>query len=81
LSPVFIESLWKIVASILHLGNIKFESGANESVIRLLDEKPLVYAAELLELDPSLLEQLFLTRVTVVGKEVYTNPRRIKEVR
>lgn len=52
----------KLIASILHLGNIKIEQSGSESVIPKTAHQPLQYASDLLNVSTEELEQTLLTR-------------------
>ncbi|XP_041993696.1 myosin-11-like isoform X2 [Salvia splendens] len=67
------DSIFRIVASILHLGNVRFAKGEEIDSSVLKDEKSkfhLQTAAELLMCDSKALEEALLKRVMVTPEEV-----------
>ncbi|KAL7293199.1 hypothetical protein TKK_0013344 [Trichogramma kaykai] len=62
------QTIWNIVAGVLHLGNITFS--LNEDKVNINDDKPLKDAAHLLAVDPSDLRAALIQRVIAAGGEV-----------
>jgi myosin heavy subunit len=67
------KSIKRVLAAILHLGNIVFEDIDADSC-SILDDQPLVKACELLQLDSTAISKTFLTRQVSAGRETYTTP-------
>ena len=67
-----VNSIWKLVAVILHLGNIEFDSieSNGENVAALANEKEVISVANLLEVTREDLRQTLLTRVIAAHSEV-----------
>ena len=67
-----VNSIWKLVAVILHLGNIEFNSieSNGENVAALANEKEVISVANLLEVTREDLRQTLLTRVIAAHSEV-----------
>ncbi|KAI3959390.1 hypothetical protein MKW98_018980 [Papaver atlanticum] len=69
------EAIFRVVASILHLGNINFAKGKEIDSSEIKDEKSrfhLNMTAELLMCDPKSLEDALITRVMITPEEVIT---------
>ncbi|KAI3874409.1 hypothetical protein MKW92_047464 [Papaver armeniacum] len=69
------EAIFRVVASILHLGNINFGKGKEIDSSEIKDEKSrfhLNMTAELLMCDPKSLEDALITRVMITPEEVIT---------
>ncbi|XP_017234986.1 myosin-11 isoform X1 [Daucus carota subsp. sativus] len=67
------EAIFKVVAAILHLGNIEFAKGKEVDSSILKDEKSKFHlrtTVDLLECDPRALEDALLKRVMVTPEEV-----------
>ncbi|CAA0823240.1 Myosin-11 [Striga hermonthica] len=67
------DAIFRVVASILHLGNVEFAKGEESDSSFLKDDKSsfhLQTAAELLMCDPNALEDALLKRVMVTPEEV-----------
>lgn len=67
-----VNSIWKLVAVILHLGNIEFNSieSNGENVAALANEKEVISVANLLQVTQEELRQALLTRVIAAHGEV-----------
>ena len=67
-----VNSIWKLVAVILHLGNIEFDSteSKGENVASLANEKEVNSVAKLLQVTKDELRQTLLTRVIATHGEV-----------
>ncbi|KAH6806610.1 myosin family protein with Dil, partial [Perilla frutescens var. frutescens] len=69
------EAIFRIVAAILHLGNIEFSKGKEFDSSVIKDEKSRFHlntTAELLKCDPKSLEDALIKRVMVTPEEVIT---------
>ncbi|KAL0426822.1 UNVERIFIED_CONTAM: Myosin-17 [Sesamum latifolium] len=69
------EAIFKVVAAILHLGNIEFAKGKEIDSSVIKDEKSRFHlntTAELLKCDPKSLEDALIKRVMVTPEEVIT---------
>ncbi|GFP79504.1 myosin-17 [Phtheirospermum japonicum] len=69
------DAIFRVVASILHLGNIEFSKGKEFDSSVIKDEKSRFHlntAAELLKCDPKSLEDALIKRVMVTPEEVIT---------
>ncbi|KAL3623630.1 hypothetical protein CASFOL_032446 [Castilleja foliolosa] len=69
------DAIFRVVASILHLGNIEFSKGKEFDSSGIKDEKSKFHlntAAELLKCDPKRLEDALIKRVMVTPEEVIT---------
>ncbi|EPS63247.1 hypothetical protein M569_11538, partial [Genlisea aurea] len=67
------DSIFRIVAAILHLGNVEFDKGEEVDSSALLNDESkfhLQTAADLLMCDPNALENALLKRVMVTPEEV-----------
>jgi hypothetical protein len=65
-----IDSIWKVLAAILHLGNIHIspkDSGAAGEVADILDDDSLVLAADLLSVHIDALKSALITREIGIG--------------
>ncbi|KAH7279110.1 hypothetical protein KP509_37G005700 [Ceratopteris richardii] len=72
ISSVEQESIFRILAAILHLGNVEFASGEEHDSSVIKDERSLYHihiAAELLGCDPSALAKALCTRMISTGGE------------
>ncbi|CAN1218260.1 XI-K [Linum perenne] len=69
------EAIFRVVAAILHLGNIEFAKGAEIDSSKLKDDKSRFHldtTAELLRCDPKSLEDALIQRVMVTPEEIIT---------
>ncbi|KAG8376188.1 hypothetical protein BUALT_Bualt09G0037200 [Buddleja alternifolia] len=69
------DAIFKVVAAVLHLGNIEFAKGKEIDSSVIKDEKSRFHlntAAELLKCDPKSLEDALIKRVMVTPEEVIT---------
>ncbi|GER37137.1 myosin XI [Striga asiatica] len=69
------DAIFRVVASILHLGNIEFSKGKEIDSSVIKDEKSRLHlntTAELLKCDPISLEDALIKRVMVTPEEVIT---------
>ncbi|KNC80887.1 hypothetical protein SARC_06769 [Sphaeroforma arctica JP610] len=79
-SPVLIEGIWKVLAAILHLGNIDF-TGA-DSIRGVSNESTATAAASLLGLETNDLIKFLTKKITRAGNDVVeSNMRRGDAVR
>lgn len=53
---------FKLIASILHMGNIKFEQNGSECVVPVTSHQPLEYASHLMNVSTEELKETLLTR-------------------
>eukprot|EP01125_Pyxidicula_operculata_P011624 TRINITY_DN380_c0_g1_i3.p1 TRINITY_DN380_c0_g1~~TRINITY_DN380_c0_g1_i3.p1 ORF type:complete len:2192 (-),score=799.53 TRINITY_DN380_c0_g1_i3:42-6617(-) len=60
------ETIFRVCAGILHLGNLKFKG---EDQAEVVDEGPIKNAAELWKVDPTFLKQAIIAPRITVGKE------------
>ena len=67
-SPEDCQNLFKILAAILHLGNIDFRNNVSDYA-DLLNEESLIASAELLDVSPAKLRSSLLQRTMRVGRE------------
>ena len=67
-----VESIWKLVGVILHLGNIDFDAREDngESIATISRKKEIDSIANLLQVNPEDLKQALLTRVIAAGGQV-----------
>lgn len=67
-----VQSIWKLIAVILHLGNIEFEvkEDNGESIANISNTKGIANIANLLQVKPEELKQALLTRVIAASGEV-----------
>jgi myosin-5 len=72
------QKLKRVLAAILHFGNIKFQKLENDSA-KIIDEAPLKKACELLQLDSDVISQTFLTRKVIAGRETMTTPLKVEQ--
>ncbi|CAL1376584.1 unnamed protein product [Linum trigynum] len=69
------EAIFRVVAAILHLGNIEFAKGAEIDSSKIKDDKSRFHldtTAELLRCDPTNLEDALIKRVMVTPEEIIT---------
>ncbi|CAI0473412.1 unnamed protein product [Linum tenue] len=69
------EAIFRVVAAILHLGNIEFAKGAEIDSSKIKDDKSRFHldtTAELLRCDPKNLEDALIKRVMVTPEEIIT---------
>ncbi|XP_051148594.1 myosin-17-like [Andrographis paniculata] len=69
------EAIFRVVAAVLHLGNINFAKGKEIDSSVIKDEKSMFHlntTAELLSCDPKSLEDALIKRVMVTPEEVIT---------
>ena len=71
-SDIAIESIWKMVAVILHLGNIEFDSKEDngESIATIRSSNEIKFIADLLQVEIEDVKQALLTRVIAAMGEV-----------
>merc|ERR1712223_1405654 len=71
-----VESIWKLVGVILHLGNIDFDAREDngESIATISRKKEIDSIANLLQVNPEDLKQALLTRVIAAGGQVMQKP-------
>jgi myosin heavy subunit len=65
--------IWKIVAAILHLGNVKFTENRNfdkDEAARIVNADTLSFAAGLIGITPAVLSRVLTQRILSVGKVV-----------
>jgi len=78
-------ALWKVVAAIMHLGNVKFKaqtlrrSGSDLDGCKVVDAKPLDAAAQLLGVTHAALEKALVERSYTTGGETALIPRKPDE--
>ena len=67
-----VESIWKLIGVILHLGNIEFDSREDngESIATIPKMTEVNNIATLLQVTPEDLKQALLTRVIAAGGQV-----------
>ena len=67
-----VESIWKLVGVILHLGNIEFDAKEDngESIAAIATHKDVTNIANLLQVNADDLKQALLTRVIAASGEV-----------
>lgn len=67
-----VQSIWKLVAVILHLGNIEFEvkEDNGEAIATISNNKDIDNIANLLQVKAQDLKQALLTRVIAASGEV-----------
>jgi myosin heavy subunit len=74
-----IESVWRVLALILHLGNLKIVEGDKESSSRITNEDGLARCANLMEINPTLLQTGLCFKVTKVRSSVSYSPLKVVE--
>ncbi|KAL6076835.1 Myosin-VIIa, variant 2 [Balamuthia mandrillaris] len=67
-----LHNVFKVVAAILHLGNITFGNKDNHTVIT--NEEAVQYAAEFLHCTPQNLKNALLIRTNIIAKEAFKVP-------
>ena len=67
-----VESIWKLIAVILHLGNIEFDQHESngEKVATLSNQGDVKTIADLIQVNPDEVKQVLLTRVIAAHGEV-----------
>lgn len=65
-----VESIWKLIAVILHIGNINFTSDENDQASLHGEKESIAHIARLLDVDQQELEKALLTRVIAASGEV-----------
>ena len=81
-SDIAIESIWKMVAVILHLGNIEFDSREDngESIATIRSSNEIQTIANLLQVKVDDVKQALLTRVIAAMGEVSISKIMIFEI-
>ena len=66
------ESIWKLIAVILHLGNIEFDQHESngETIATLTNQGDVKTIADLIQVNPDEVKQVLLTRVIAAHGEV-----------
>ena len=79
------SNIYKILAGILHLGNVPFESGSgkmdSESSNIPSEDKSLHYFAQLFEIEEDQIRKWLCNRKIVTARESYTKPVGAESVR
>ena len=67
-----VESIWKLIAVILHLGNIEFDQHESngETIATLTNQGDVKTIADLIQVNPDEVKQVLLTRVIAAHGEV-----------
>ena len=63
--------IFKLVASILHFGNIEFKFNESTNSCSIVNENALKMGCKLIQVDPSAIAKTFLTRNIVAVRESY----------
>ena len=72
------RAIRRVLAAILHMGNVSFAEIDADSC-SIVDYEPLNKACELLNLNPTLIANTFLTRKVVAGRDSYTTPLKVEQ--
>ncbi|ORC87480.1 putative myosin heavy chain MYA2-related [Trypanosoma theileri] len=70
--PAVQKSIFKVLASILHLLELRFETDQNDKA-EIVDEGPFLTACELLQVDQELLRECFLVKSRSTLVTIYAN--------
>ena len=65
-----VDSIWSLVAAILHLGNLDFESDGDGERVRVADRAGLARVAALLDVTTKELQEALCTRVIAANGQV-----------
>ncbi|XP_070211520.1 unconventional myosin-Id-like [Littorina saxatilis] len=77
--PKSIDTLWNIVAAVIHLGNVDFETGPDQEHAQVVNRQDLVDLAKLLNVETEALERALLSRVIAAGGNVVEKSLNVKD--